>query len=180
MTEATQRPASNVAIIQTSGLGVETKPALDPFGVWHRRQKKNRVPGKQWFSSLAYYLGPFGDGAGLDESAEFFRKTSLYGKPPQIYLTATDGGLGIIPTSNSIMRSGRGVQPTIWVTYTDIESVELHPASKARMRLMTPGSAYKLGQVVIHTRAGRKALLSGTTVAGLSAFLVSQGAHVQT
>ena len=152
MTRGIQGPASDVAIIQKTGLGVETKPAHDPFGVWHRRRRRNRVPGEQWF-----YPWPTTSDHSITlvlmKAAEFFRKTSLYGKPPQVYLTASEEGLGIVPISNWMMRRGRGVQHTIWVSYSDIESVELHPATKDRMSVMTPNTAQQLGQAIIHTRA---------------------------
>jgi hypothetical protein len=96
-TAADHRPASGVRVLQTDGLGVPPKPPLDPFGVWRRRRRRYRAPGRQWFSPVAYYLGPFDEQSGLDGCTEFFRRSNLYGKPPQVYLTATETGLGIIP-----------------------------------------------------------------------------------
>ena len=179
MPEGMPSPAAGIVVVQTSGLGVETKPPLDPFGVWQRRRRKNQVPGMQWFSPIAYYLGSFDDHDGLQGSVEFFRRANNYGKPPQIYLIATESALGIIPTQNWMMVRGRGKAQTLWTPYVDIKLVELEPATKDRMPVMLPTTAYQLGQVVILTKDNRKATLSGTTVSGLSAFLTSLGARIQ-
>ena len=167
--------------MQKSGLGVETtQPPADPFGIWKRRQRKYRVAGRQWFSPLGYYLGPFNDHEGLDGCSEFFRRSSLYGKSPQINLIATEEGLGFIPSQNWMMVRGRGRAETLWTPYAYLQSVQLKPATKARMWTMLPTTAYQLGQVMILTKSQRKATLSGTTVSGLSAFLASLGAQIVT
>src|ERR1700757_3138884 len=131
MTTADDRPASGVKVLQLDGLGVPPTTPLDPFGIWRRRRRQFRVPGRQWFSSLAYYLGPFDEVSGLEGCIDFFRRSSLYGKPPQVYLTATETGLGIIPTQNGIMRKGRGPADTIWLAFDRIRTLQLRPATKA-------------------------------------------------
>jgi hypothetical protein len=45
------------------------------------------------------------------------------------------------------------------------------------MSVLSPGKSSKLGQVVLVTKDGRTATLSGTTVDGLYAYLVSIGAQ---
>jgi len=102
-------------VLQRQGLGVTKKTVRDPLGIWHRRRRRNRVPGRQWFSPLAYYQGPF-DENGLEGSGQFFRRTSLNSKPPQIYLTATESGLGIVPIQNRMMRKARGTEGTLWTS----------------------------------------------------------------
>lgn len=167
-------------VSQRSGLGVQTEPPPDPFGIRRQRQRQNRVPGEQWFSPIAFYLGPYDDRLGLEGSLEFFRRTGLYGNPPQVYLTATESGLGIIPIQNWLMRKARGRAKTLWTRYEDIREIELQPASKARKSVMRPATAHQLGAVTIRTTTGRTGALSGTTVAGLSKLLVTLGAEIQT
>ena len=179
MEEGANLPAAGVVVLQKSGLGIETKPPLDPFGVWHRSYRRNQVPGQQWFSPLAYYLGPFDDQHGLDGSIAFYRRTSINNKPPQIYLTATEEGLGIVPTQNWLMARGRGRASTLRIAYGEIATVRLDPATKDRMSVILPNTAHQLGQVVVTTSSHRKATLSGTTVSGLSALLQALGAQIQ-
>ena len=100
--------AAGVVLRQSQGLGTPSAPPLDPFGAWVRRKRRYRVAGRQWLSPLGYYFGPFEGPSSLPGAHELFRRTSLGGKPPSVYLTATETGLGIIPTSNWIMRLGRG------------------------------------------------------------------------
>jgi hypothetical protein len=164
--------------VQRQGLGVETKPARDPFGIWHRRRRLNRIPGRQWFSPLAYYQGPFGEEAGLQGSGDFFQRTNLNNKPPQAYLTATETGIGIVPIQNRMMRKGRGTQGILWTTYRAIDQIELRPASRPRLSVMTPSTSSQLGEVIITTRTGKVAKLTGTTVTEFSKFLQSLGATV--
>lgn len=172
-------PATGVLVVQLSGLGVPSSPALDPFHILGHRREQNRVEGRQWFSSITYYFGPFDDIKGIQGSRKLYRLTNLYGKPPQVYLTATETGLGIVPTSNSMMRRFRGRQETIWTPYSDIREIDLKPATKARMAVMTPGTASQLGEVMITTKDNRTATLKGSTVDSLSKFLSTLGATIQ-
>jgi hypothetical protein len=173
-------PAAGVVVHQQDGLGVVTKPPRDPLGIWRRRRKRHAESGRQWFSPISYYLGPFDDATGLEGSTQFFRRTNLYRKPPQVYVTTTETGLGIVPITNWIMTKGRGAAETLWLPYPTIDSIELRPATKERMSVMLPNTAWQLGQIIITTNANRTARLSGTTVRGLSAFLKSLGATVET
>jgi hypothetical protein len=172
-------PAAQVVLRQSQGLGVPSAQPLDPFGVRARRQRQHRAIGRQWFSPLGYYLGPFRGPDALSGADEFFHRTNLYRKPPQIYLTATESGVGIIPTSTWMMRRARGAPRVLWITYDALEAVELSPATLPRMSVVTPRTSSKLGQVVLVTTDSRTATLSGTTVDGLSAFLQSLGARLE-
>ena len=177
-TAAEDGSAVGVKVLQPEGLGVAPKPPLDPFGVWRRRCRQYRTAGRQWFSPLAFYLGPFDEQYGLEGSVDFFRRSSLHGKPPQVYLTATENAVGIIPTQNWMMRKGRGTAGAIWLPYDNVTKVQLEPATKARMAIMLPNTAYQLGQVLLTTNDDRRAKLSGTPVAELSEFLASLGATI--
>jgi hypothetical protein len=175
---STTTPASGIVLVQRHGLGVATKPARDPLGIWRRRRRRNRVEGRQWFSPLAYFQGPY-DEAGLKDSGEFFRLTSLNNKPPQVYLTATETGLGIVPIQNRMMRKGRGTQSILWTTYPEIDRIELKPASRSRLSVMTPSTSSELGEVIVTTKTGQVARLTGTSVTEFSEFLQSLGAIVE-
>ena len=172
-------PATGVLVLQRDGLGVPTRSPLDPFGTWHRSLKKYKEGGRQWFSPIAYYLGPFNEATGLEGSELFFRQANPYGKPPQVYVTATESRIGIIPITNWVMRKGRGAAKTIWLPYSQVQSVELRPATKARMPTMLPSTAWQLGQIILTCKSLRTATLSGTTVSDLSAFLASLGAAIE-
>jgi hypothetical protein len=173
------QPATGVVLVERNGLGVPTKPALDPFGFGRRQQGKHRVTGRQWFSPPAYFQGPFDDNAGLLGSNAYFQRVSINNKPPSAYLTATEAGLGIIPPQGWQMRKVRGRQDVLWVLYSDIERIELRPATRPRMSFMSPSTSSKLGEVIVTTKDKRTARLTGTTVTGLSEFLVSLGATVE-
>jgi hypothetical protein len=172
------RPASGLLLRQPNGLGVPSAQPRDPFGVWTKRERQYRTGGRQWLSPLAYYLGPFEGANALIEAQEFFRRTNLGGKPPQVYLTATEAGIKILPTSNWMMRLVRGTQSAVSLAYGSLESVEFTPAKVARMSVTMPGTSSKLGQVILRTNDARTATISGTTVDTLSAFLQSLGAHI--
>jgi hypothetical protein len=79
-----------------------------------------------------------------------------------------------------MMKRGRGTAETIWLTYDSIATLQLQPATKARMGVMLPHTAYQLGQVSIATTDDRHANLTGTPVAELSEFLKSLGATLVT
>jgi hypothetical protein len=164
--------------VERDGLGPSTKPPRDPFGVWRRRRRQVLDSGRQWFSPLAYFQGPFDSKNGLSGSEEFFRRTSLNGKPPQIYLAATETRMGIVPIQNAMMRKGRGTQEILWTSYSDIDQIELKPATRSRMSAITPTTSSHLGEVIIGLKRGGTGRLTGTTVEELSQFLVSLGAVI--
>lgn len=169
-------PAHGVLLEVPHGLGVPSKTARDPFEILAKRKREYAAEGPQWFSPIAYFLGPYEEPGCVRGAAELFRKTNLYGNPPQIYLTATTVGLGIVPTSNWLMRLFRGTQGVLWIPYADVRSIEFHPAIVARMAVMVPATSSRLGQIQIKTKDGRTAKLSGTTVDGLFSFLQGLGA----
>ena len=161
-------PASGLVIIRNSGSGVVPEPPYDPLGVWSRRRRQHAIPGHQWVSPLAYYRGPFDDHDGLDLSQMFFGRSSYVGKPLQIYLTAAETGIGIIPA--------KGKGRSLWLRYEEVASIELRPGSTARMVMMTPSTASKIGEVSIVTKQHRRAELSGIPNGGLYDLLTELGA----
>ena len=161
-------PASGLVIIRNSGSGLAPEPAYDPFGVWSRRRRQHAIPGHQWVSPLAYYHGPFDDHEGLDLSQIFLGRSSHAGKPLQVYLTAAETGIGIIPT--------KGKGRSLWLRYEEVASIELRPGSTARMVMMTPSTASKIGEVSIVTKQHRRAELSGIPNRGLYDLLTELGA----
>lgn len=161
-----------MVLIQPLGPGPDDEPPYDPFGIWKRRRRQNQMPGRQWFSPIVYYVGPYDDQEGLEGSAHFFRRANLYGRPPQVYITATECRLGIIPTRR------RRVEP-LWVTYNRVRSIELTPGTKARKMAMTPQTASEIGETVLITSDDRRAVFTGTPVGGLSRFLSDLGAMLQ-
>ena len=164
-------PASGVVVVEPSGSGPDPVPPYDPFGTWKRRRRQYAVPGRQWFSPIAYYVGPF-DKEGLQGSADFFRRASLYGKPPQVYLMATETGIGIIPTRR------RRTAP-LWITWELISRLELIAGLKARKMAMTPGTATETGKIVLTTTEDRNAVFTGAPISGLSTLLRDLGATIQ-
>lgn len=170
-------PAAGIILLERDGLGVPTKPALDPFGAARRLRRKYRVPGPQWFSPLAYYQGPFSETAGLHGSSDFFQRVSINDQPPNVYLTATQTGLGVVPVQ---LRWARGRQDVLLIPYAEIERIELRPATRARLIWATPTTSSRLGQVIVTTKDERTARLTGTTVGQLSQFLVALGAIIET
>ena len=164
-------PASNVLLLQPLGTGPDLEPPYDPLGIGKRRRRQNGVTGRQWFSPIVYYVGPFGEEVGLDGSGPFFRRANAYGKPPQVYLTATETGLGIVPAR-------RRRAEALWTTYDRIGSIELRPGAKARKIAMTPRTAVEIGETVMATTDKRRAHFTGTPVNGLFRFLLELGATV--
>src|SRR5271155_4169316 len=122
-------PASGLVIIRNPGSGMAPEPPYDPFGVWRRRRRQHAIPGHQWVSPLAYYRGPFDDHDGLDLSQMFFGQSSYSGKPLQIYLTAAETGIGIIPA--------KGKGRSLWLRYEEVASIELRPGSRGRIVMVT-------------------------------------------
>jgi hypothetical protein len=118
---------------------------------------------------MGYYFGPFGDERALDEADEFLAKSYAPLNIPAIYLTATERGLGILPTRPGI---------AVWLSYSDIATVTLHPVTTARMTVIRPDTAHQLGRVSIKTTSGRAAELGGTTVDRLAPFLQALGARI--
>jgi hypothetical protein len=162
-------PASGLVIIRNSRSGaVAPEPPYDPFGVWRRRRRQHAIPGHQWVSPLAYYRGPFDDHDGLDLFQTLFGRSSNSGKPLQIYLTAAETGIGIIPA--------KGKGRSLWLRYEEVASIELRPGSTARMVMMTPSAARKIGEVSIVTKQHRRAELSGIPSGGLYDLLTVLGA----
>ena len=162
-------PASGLVIIRNSGSGVVVpEPPYDPFGVWRRRRRQHAIPRHQWVSPLAYYLGPFDDHDGLDLSQMFFDRSRYVGKPPQIYLTAAETGIGIIPAKGK----GRSLR----LRYEEVVPIELRPGSRGRMVMMTPSTASRIGEVSIVTKQHRRAELSGIPNRGLYELLTDLGA----
>jgi hypothetical protein len=162
-------PASGLVIIRSSDPeAVVREPPYDPFGVWRRRRRQHVIPGHQWISPLAYYRGPFDDHDGLDLSQMFFGRSSYSGKPLQIYLTAAETGIGIIPA--------KGKGKSLWLRYEEVDSIELRPGSTARMVLMTPSTASRIGEISIVTKQHRRADLSGIPNGGLCDLLTALGA----
>jgi hypothetical protein len=166
-------PASGLVVTQRDGLGVPPKRDSGPFG--RRRRRHYEVSGRQWFSGVCYFTGPFDEASGLSDADRFPRGGRYYGDPPQVHLTATESAFGII--SGAPWRL-RGSSP-LWVRYESIDSVELHPASVAQMRVRFPDTARQLGTVDILTRDHRRAELVGPQVAGLSSFLNEMGATIR-
>ena len=161
-------PASGLVIIRNSGSGFAAEPPYDPFGVWRRRRRQHAIPGHQWVSPLAYYLGPFDDHDGLEMSQICFGRSSYEGKPPQIYLTAAQTGIGIIPA--------KGKGRSLWLRYEEVDSIELRPGSRGRIVMMTPSTASRIGEVSIVTKQHRRAELSGIPNGGLYDLLTVLGA----
>ena len=161
-------PASGLVIIRNSGSGSVPEPPYDPFGVWRRRRRQHVIPGHQWVSPLAYYRGPFDDHDGLDLSQMLFGRSSYPEKPLHIYLTAAETGIGIIPA--------KGKGKSLWLRYEEVASIELRPGSTARMMMMTPATASKIGEVSIVTKQHRRAELSGIPNGGLYDLLKYLGA----
>jgi hypothetical protein len=98
----------------------------------------------------------------------FLGRSSHAGKPLHIYLTAAETGLGIIPA--------RGKGRSLWLRYEEIDSIELRPGSTAKMVMMTPSAASKIGEVSIVTKQQRRAELSGIPNRGLYDLLMDLGA----
>jgi hypothetical protein len=161
-------PASGLVIIRHPGSGMAPEPPFDPFSVWSHRRRQHAIPGHQWVSPLAYFRGPFDDRNCLDLSQMFLGRSSHAGKPLHIYLTAAETGLGIIPA--------RGKGRSLWLRYDEIDSIELRPGSTAKMVMMTPSAASKIGEVSIVTKQQRRAELSGIPNRGLYDLLMDLGA----
>jgi hypothetical protein len=98
----------------------------------------------------------------------FFGRSSYAGKPLQIYLTAAETGIGIIPA--------KGKGKAFWLRYEEVASIELRPGSTARMVRMTPSAASKIGEVSIVTKQQKRAELSGIPNGGLYELLTGLGA----
>ena len=169
-------PADGVVLRQPDGLGVATKAPLDPFGsgVGGGIDTLQGVANGFPRSATTWVLST----TGARWLTGVIRRTNLDGKPPQVYVTATETGLGVIPTSNWMMRKGRGPAEAIWLRYPEIATIELRPATAARMPVMVPTSVWQLGQIIVTATSGQTGTLSGTTVTELSAFLV-YGAKVE-
>ena len=161
-------PASGLVVIRNSDSGVVPEPPYDPFGVWRHRRRQHSIPGHQWVSPLAYYLGPFDDHDGLEMSQMFLGRSSYAGKPLQIYLTAAKTGIGIIPA--------KGKGRSLWLRYEEVVSIELRPGSRGRKVMMTPSTASRIGEVSIVTKQHRRAELSGIPNRGLYDLLTDLGA----
>jgi hypothetical protein len=97
-----------------------------------------------------------------------FGRSGYEGKPLQIYLTAAETGIGIIPA--------KGKGRSLWLRYEEVASIELRPGSTARMMMMTPSTASKIGEVSIVTKEHRRAELSGIPNGGLYDLLTGLGA----
>jgi hypothetical protein len=52
-------------------------PALDPFKVWARQKRNHSVGGRQLFSPLSFFLGPYEGPSSITGADEFFRKTNV-------------------------------------------------------------------------------------------------------
>jgi hypothetical protein len=98
----------------------------------------------------------------------FFGRSSYPEKPLHIYLTAAETGIGIIPA--------KGKGKSLWLRYEEVASIELRPGSTARMVMMTPATASKIGEVSIVTKQHRRAELSGIPNGGLYDLLKYLGA----
>jgi hypothetical protein len=98
----------------------------------------------------------------------FFDRSSYVHKPQQIYLTAAETGIGIIPA--------KGKGRSLWLRYEEVVSIELRPGSGDRMVMMTPSTASRIGEVSIVTKQHRRAELSGIPNRGLYDLLTDLGA----
>jgi len=164
-------PGSAVRVLQMHGLIADELPAYDPFGTWAARRQQWSVPGRQWFSPLAYYTGPFDDDEGLVGASEFLDRYNIsLVRALQVYLTATEMGFGIIPAVPKAL--------PWWIAYDDISQVQLIPGTKGRLAISTPRRARKIGVTTITTKQHRKASFAGTPIGGLSALLSELGAQI--
>ena len=68
-----------------------------------------------------------------------------------------------------------GSADLLWLRYEEIDSIELRPGSTARMVMMTPSTASKIGEVSIVTKQQRRAELSGIPNRGLYDLLTELG-----
>jgi hypothetical protein len=98
----------------------------------------------------------------------FFDRSSHVGKPPHVYLTAAETGIGIIPA--------KGKGRALWLRYEEVVSIELRPGSRGRTVMMTPTTASRIGEVSIVTTQQRRAELSGIPNSGLYDLLTDLGA----
>jgi len=164
-------PARNVRVLQTHDLGPDEYPPHDLFGAREAITRRWSVPGRQWFSPLAYYTGPFDDEEGFVGATEFLDHYNFsFREALEVYLTAAQTGFGIVPAVRKAV--------PWWIAYDDISLVELVPGTRSRLAIATPGRAREIGVTTLTNKEGRKAISAGTPVRGLSALLSHLGAQI--
>jgi hypothetical protein len=135
----------------------------------HRSRMLYSSSPDDWMSRVALYVGPF-DNTGLPDAANFERRHSVSGNPPQVRLLVTSDGFVFGP-------GGHAGTP-MSVPFSDLELVELFEGTRPRMLVVTPPVADRVGQVVLRTIKGRIAKFSGLPIQGLEEALRDRGATI--
>ena len=164
-------PACNLTVLQPHDLEPDECPPHDFLGARQASRGRWSVPGRQWFSPLAYYTGPFDDDEGFVGASEFLRRYNISLREAlQVFLTVTDKGFGMIPAVRKAV--------PWWIACDDISRVELVAGTRSRLAIATPSRARNIGVTTLTTKQSRKAVFTGTPVRGLSALLSELGAQI--
>jgi len=136
-----------------------------------RRVQRLDPSGTAILTPGGYFLGPFDNREGLADAHTFGGPQGLARGAAEAYLVITHLEIRVL--------SGAAKYGELSCPFSSLRSVELFRGIRKHRAIQIPGSAWKVGRVVLTTVDGRTATLAGIATEPISHLLASLGAPVQ-